>query len=263
MNKYLEMSDKDYFAYDALSNSDFRLLRESPLHLVHKELFRLSGASLSLGSAVHTLVLEPKEWDNRYIVAEFKGDDLNKNSTAYKNAFKLFELEAMGLEIITKEDYKKIKLMARNITAIAGNLVNIGVTEKVFISEIDGIKAKCKVDLYIEKAGIVCDVKTTADIDKFQKSMLDYGYITQASYYTDVVKNTGMKATRFIFIVVETKAPYFVKLMEVGTTTLNEGRALYGEYLTIWKDFKEKNILNYPKKIEAPEWWLKNRGVEI
>jgi len=261
MSKYQTMEDEEYFKYDALSNSDFRLLKESPLHLKHKDLFKLTGASLSLGSALHTLVLEPKEFNKRYAVAKFEGDNLNKNSKAYKDARKLFELEAIGLEVLSIEDYEKVVLMARNIKAISGSFVNVGVTEKVFISEMDGIAVKCKVDLFIESMGIVCDVKTTGDIDKFQKSMVEYGYITQASYYRDIVKSCGYKADRFIFIVVETKAPYMVKIMEVGALTLQEGRTLYGEYLTIWKDFKERNILNYPKKIEAPDFWLKNRGV--
>lgn len=255
----MKMSDKDYFAVDALSNSGFRLLKESVLHFENQELFKLEGASLTLGSAVHKLVLEPESFNDDYVIEDFEGAQLNKNSNAYKEAKKKW-LDSVGdREVLSVDLFEQVKKMARNVKAIAGGLLQGGLAERAFFSKFDGVPVKCKADYFIESLGVVIDLKTTKSIKDFKKSILEYGYGTQSAFYLDVISSLGYKAERFVFVLVETTAPYMVSVQEMSYESIEEGRTIYSEYLQTWKDYKEKSIVNVIKTTGYPEWYLENR----
>jgi len=257
-----KMSDKEYFAVNALSNSDFRLLKESVLHYENKELFKLESPSLTLGSAVHKLVLEPENFNDDFIIEDFEGADLNKHTKLYKEA-KTKWLDSVGdREVLSKDLFEQVTLMARNVKAIAGGLLQNGVAERAFFSEFDNVPVKCKADYYIESAGVVIDLKTTKSIKDFKKAVLEYGYGTQSAFYTDVISSLGYKADRFVFILVETTKPYMVSVQEMEFVGIEEGRAIYSELLETWKSYKKDNVVNVIKTTSYPEWWLeKRRGV--
>lgn len=253
------MPDKEYFKINALSNSDFRLLKESVLHYEHKELFPIGSPSITLGSAVHKLVLEPEKFNDDYIIEDFEGAELNKNSKAYKEA-KAKWLDSVGdREILSIGLFEQVTKMARNIKAIAGGLLQGGVAEQAFFSEFDGIPVKCKADYYIESAGVVIDLKTTKSIKDFKKSILEYGYGTQSAFYTDLISSLNKRAERFVFILVETTAPYMVSVQEMSFESIEEGRTIYSEYLQTWKEYKKNNIVNVIKSTGYPEYFLENR----
>ena len=259
MSKMKKISDKDYFTIKALSNSDFRLLKESVLHYENKELFKLESTSLTLGSAVHKLVLEPEIFNDDFIIEDFEGCNLNKNTKLYKDAKKKW-LDSVGdREILSCDLFEQVTKMARNVKAIAGGLLQGGVAENAFFSEFDGVPVKCKADYFIESAGVVIDLKTTKSIKEFKKSILEYGYGTQSAFYTDVISSLGYKADRFVFILVETTKPYMVSVQEMQLDGIEEGRAIYSELLETWKSYKKDNIVNVIKTTNYPEWWLEKR----
>lgn len=252
-----KMSDKDYFSIDAVSNSSFRLLQQSPIHYENRKLFDLQSDSINLGSAVHKLVLEPDDFYDEYAVESFEGCELNKNSKAYKEA-KAQWLESVADKVVLNSDkFAQVETMARNVKAIAGGMFDGGSAEIAFISEIDDIKVKCKADYYFEDAGVVVDLKTTASIKEFErKSFVEYGYITQAPFYMDVITSLRLKATTFVFVVVESTKPYNVAVYETGERSLEVGRALYKKHLYSYKEYKSSGIFNLVKTLEAPEWFL-------
>jgi exodeoxyribonuclease VIII len=258
----VKMGDSDYFSVDAISNSDFRLLKESVLHYENKDLFPFSNPSVELGRAVHKLVLEPETFNKDFVIEEFEGCDLNKNSNAYRDAKKAW-LSCVGdRAIISSDTFEKVKLMARNVKAIAGGLLQGGVAEHAFFAEFYGVKVKCKADYYNQNLGLVLDLKTTASISDFKRSILEYGYGTQSAFYMDVISKAGYKAERFVFILVESVAPYMVSVQEMNIESIEEGRAIYGEYLDTWKKYKKDGIVNVVKTTGYPEWFLeKRRGV--
>ncbi|WP_373069873.1 PD-(D/E)XK nuclease-like domain-containing protein [Sulfurimonas sp.] len=255
----MKVSDEEYFKIPALSNSDFRLLKESVLHYENKDLFQLSGSSLELGSAVHKLVLEPDTFNEDFVIEDFKGAELNKNSKAYKEAKAAWEDGVKGRKILSKDLFEQVTLMAKNVKAIAGGLLQGGIAENAFISEFDGMPVKCKADYYRQDAGVVIDLKTTKSIKDFKKSILEYGYGTQSAFYLDVINKAGYKADRFIFILVETSAPYMVSVQEMSLESIEEGRAIYSELLQTWKNYKNDGVVNVVKTTGYPEWYLEQR----
>ncbi len=255
------VKDDEYWTKAGISNSSFRLLSESAIHLENEHLFRLSGGAFTFGSALHTLILEPEEFDRRFVVEDFEGADLNKNSNAYKDAKRQWESGIGKRDVLDKSQMVQLKRMVANVEAIAGPLLKNGVAERAIFAEINGVQCKGKFDYYREDKGILIDVKTTQSIRKFPLSMIDYNYVTQCAFYTDIMKSIGKPVNAFVFILVETTAPYMVRIAQVGEETIEEGRAMYGEYLEKWKLWQDEGISDINKTVNAPEWWLdKRRG---
>ena len=69
---------KDYHARAEISKSDLDLLAKSPYHFKFKDEFeKPDSKALTLGSAVHKLVLEPQDFFKEF-AAEPKADKLTK-----------------------------------------------------------------------------------------------------------------------------------------------------------------------------------------
>lgn len=250
------MTDAEYFAAPGLSNSDFRLLRESPLHLRYKDLFPIGGDAVRLGSIVHKMVLEPDDFDNVYVIEDFEGADLNKNSKAYKEARSAWVASVGDREIVPIDQLETATKMARNVNAIAGGLLSGGVAEHAFFAEIDGVKCKCKADYYRPGERVVFDLKTTKSIKDFQKSILEYNYHTQSAFYSDVMSESGHAVDRFVFIIVETAAPHMVTVREMRSDSIEEGRAVYQQYLAEWKSYLGGATPNVVKTTGLPDWYM-------
>jgi len=168
-------NDKDYYgAYGKqfLSNSDISTLLTNPLSL---------GTPLEnrpaflIGGYFHTAILEPEKLKNFKIV-----EATTRNTKAYK--------EISGGEIcllqheVDKTELLVDKMMANDICRdlIRGNNVDYEVPG---ISEIEGHMWKGKADIINHDEKLIIDLKTTADISKFQYSAKKYNYDSQAYVY--------------------------------------------------------------------------------
>jgi len=255
------MTNEDYHNAVGISASDFRLLEKSPIHYENKARFKLSGDHLNLGTLVHKMVLEPDDLKNEFAEEHFKGCDLNKNSKAYKEAKADFVAECEGLIVIPTDVWRQAELMADNIMAIAGGLLQEGVAEESFFvdDKLFDITRKCRPDYYREDLGIVIDLKTTADGSEhaFAKSLYSYRYHRQAAWYLDTLDKDGINATRFIFITVESKKPYMVDVWEIDPLSIQVGRDNYNDLLIEYARYKKKGVANVVKTISLPEWAMK------
>lgn len=257
------MEDKDYFGKAEVTNSSFRLLSESALHLKHQDLFKLSGGNLTFGSALHCHVLEHDQFNKRYATEQFEGCTLNKNSKAYKEAKTDWLKTVEGKEVLSVDDFEKIKNMSKNVNAIAGSLLKNGEAEVAMFAEINDVQVSGKADYINHKIKYIFDVKTTQSVKKFSTSMVDYNYITQASLYVDIMKRITGKDYQFAFILVESTAPHMVRVATASKEVLEIGRSLYGDFLQKYVNYRDHGILELEKVAQAPEWYLKKHGYGV
>ena len=253
---FFTMEDDEYFKRDGLSNSSFRLLAESPLHLEHADLFALTGGTFTFGSALHCLVLEPEEFNKRYAVETFEGQDLNKNSNAYKEAKRKWQEEVKGKETLTGKEMEKLEKMARNVKAIAGNLFKDGQAEMAMMCGMDGIQMKGKVDYINHRLKLIIDLKTTGDIKRFGSSAVDYNYVTQASLYTDIAKEITKEDYQFVFVIVDVNSPHLVRIEKASQEMIEIGRGMHQDYIRKWKEWKEEGKADIVKTVQLPKWFL-------
>lgn len=263
-----QLSNEDYHSKrEFLSASSVKTLLKNPYEFLHP--IKKESINFSIGSAVHCLILEPHKFNDEFAKAP---DNINKRTKLGKEQWAEFEADNSDKTILSHEDFELCYEIAQAVLKKDETkaLLNNGIAECSFFSEIDGVKVKCRPDYYIESLGIVVDVKTCKDAspDAFIKDVVNFGYHVQAQFYLDVLQSLGKNANKFVFIAVEKKEPYMVGIYELDITSLDFGRNEYKRAFEIYKEIEKYNKAIYKdttdgaivQTLTLPNWAFYKRG---
>ena len=186
-------NDEDYygdFGNQFLSNTHVSRLLKDPLNVFKPS--KPSPAFL-IGGYFHTCILEPEKLKKYKVVKSS-----TRNTKAYKDV-------AGGELCLLQQEVDMIELMRDKVMAndICRDLLSDPVFkkcveyEKPGITELFGNKWKGKADIVNHDEKLVIDLKTTADISKFQYSANKYNYDSQAYIYSKLF------GYEFLFIVID------------------------------------------------------------
>lgn len=250
-----------YRSHKFIAQSDFK--HRTGLHFKHaKENPKEPTESMKTGSALHCIVLEPESYLKRYAVLP---EGLDRRTKAGKQIYEDFLATTQGKTILKYDQALKVEAMAKQINdhpSCAKIIKEDGLSEvSVFAPSDDdeGMGFKCRLD-HITHSGIVLDVKTTEDasFDKFRKTIANYGYHIQGSYYLDCLRKVGVPVENFCIIAVEKEPPYPVALYELNHATLEKGRHEFVELMAeIYNQVKTDNFTGYSNEIiemDLPSW---------
>ena len=186
-------NDEDYygdFGNQFLSNTHVSRLLKDPLNVFKPS--KPSPAFL-IGGYFHTCILEPEKL-KKYKVVKSN----TRNTKAYKDV-------AGGELCLLQQEVDMIELMREKV--MANDIVRELLSDPVFkkcveyekpgITELFGNKWKGKADIVNHDEKLVIDLKTTADINKFQYSANKYNYDSQAYIYSKLF------GYEFLFIVID------------------------------------------------------------
>jgi len=172
-------NDEEYygeFGNQFLSNSHISKLLKDPLRAFEPS--KPSPAFL-VGGYFHTCILEPDKLEKYKVVKSS-----TRNTKAYKDVaggeLCLLQHEVDPIELM------RDKVMANDICAdlIMGTDGKLNDFEVPMVTELFGNQWKGKADIVNHDEKLVIDLKTTADIDKFQWSATKYNYDSQAYIYS-------------------------------------------------------------------------------
>ena len=192
-------NDEDYygeFGNQFLSNSHVGKLLKDPLRAFEPS--KPSPAFL-VGGYFHTCILEPDKLEKYKVVKS-----TTRNTKAYKDV-------AGGELCLLQHEVDTIELMRDKVMAndICRDLINGSIYGKTIrdrtgieyevpmITELFGNKWKGKADIVNHEEKLIIDLKTTADIEKFQYSANKYNYDSQAYIYSKLF------GYEFLFIVID------------------------------------------------------------
>ena len=227
-------NDEDYygeFGNQFLSNSHVGRLLKDPLNVFKES--KPSPAFL-VGGYFHTCILEPDKLEKYKVVKS-----TTRNTKQYKDVaggeLCLLQHEVDQIELMRE------KVMSNDICAdlIMGTDGKLNDFEAPMVTELFGNKWKGKADIVNHNEKLIIDLKTTADIEKFQWSANKYNYDSQAYIYSKLF------GYEFLFIVIDKTthqigmfdcSPHFYERGEEKVSKASEAYDLF--YKT--KDFDPK-----------------------
>jgi hypothetical protein len=160
------------------SNSDIYKLLNDP-----EQFGKPTGTNINflIGGYLHTAILEPEKLKANYPYV----DATTRTTKIYKEAI----AKSVKEMLLLKKEVDRCEEMIAKIlnndvctSLLRGDTIN----EEPGIKEINGTWWKGKADSINKDQGLLVDIKTTGDINKFKKSANIYNYDSQAYIYKEI-----------------------------------------------------------------------------
>lgn len=269
MNRIIAGLDADlYHAGPEVSNSGLSLLARSPRHwwAWHRAPNRPASperAGQLEGTLLHCAVLEPDQWDARYVV----GPAVNRNTKVWKEC-----VEGNPGRVAIQPDQRDAAFaQAASIRALpdVAALLSRGEAEvSAYWADPDtGVACRCRPD-WVHPVGdgrvILLDCKTYSDASsrEFARQIARKGYQRQDAFYTDgYAQAAGVDVLGFVFLAVETEWPYAAAAYMLDDQSRDAGRAEYRRLLALYAECDRADVWPaYSAAIEPislPAWAIK------
>ena len=210
---FLDIHNDIYHADRSMvSKSWLDRVAKTPLHLrQYLDTPYEKTLALILGSAVDCLVFEPEQFDDLFV----EGPDESKRTKIGKEiwAEAIEHAKETGRQIIEvhlETDYMdQCRKMATAIQTnpLMAKFLKNGHGQATFMAQDEdtGLWKKCKTDWYDPDTNTVIDLKTAVSASPFEfaRSIANYRYHVQDSYYSDIIEQVTGEKPRFLFAVIE------------------------------------------------------------
>ena len=264
MYKPKEITNAEYHGkkeYESSTNLRHSLI--SPKKYLHgKTAIQVPTKAMEEGTAVHTFFLENNKFHDEYI---FRPEGLNARTKEGKEWMK----ENEGKKILSYEWKENLEKMKQSILDSPAEIIynNDNYSELSFFwDDLYGIRGKCRPDCLSLNDRFVLDLKTTQDASPkgFQKSIGQFGYHIQASWYLRGLRKLGVKIDEFLFLAIEKTAPFCVGVYRADKEMLEEGDKKIEEALHLISECKENDMyLDYTPEIQnisLPPWMVNKKN---
>ena len=262
----IRISNKEYREREGVSSTDLKHMVKSPAHFRYwKDNPQEDTPALLFGRAVHKYVLEKDDFFTEFAVAP----NVDRRTKEGKEEWTLFEVNNQGKDIISADDFEKIKAMydALYSTPYVKSLLS-GIKELSFfvVDESTGITLKARPDCLTEigDTKLYVEYKTAedAELDAFMKQAVKLNYDLQASFYRNVLKQATGFDYQVIFVVQEKKSPYVVNILEANKYFLASGEDVWKSNLELYTECERtNNWYGYVNKdinsLGLPKWLAK------
>lgn len=221
--------------------------------------------AMFLGSAAHKLILEGEEaFAAAYTVSDGPvnpktGETYGKLTKAYKDW-----LAIQPSPVVSSKDYALFKNMRQMVWKNDGaaELLTQGLPERVVRWDIrEGVQAQARMDWVDPEHGLLVDLKTCADLDKFERDAVQMEYITQLAFYRMGCEANGVHIYGTYIIAVEKQAPYRCGVWTIDADSIQHETARIlnavldlkmAKYCDKWDTGYEAARL-----LKLPEWAMK------
>ena len=166
--------------------------------MLHKE-----SVSLSLGTLVHSAILEPEAF-SKFVLAPA----IDKRSKAYKDWVKALP---EGTNIVTEDEFDTCRKIKERLAATDLDALVTKDVELSFYTDIEDVQMKCRPDILNVEKRMIIDLKTTRDLKWFHKDALKYQYDESVPHYTSIVAKvteTDPAEWTYVFLAVETDGAF-------------------------------------------------------
>lgn len=241
------ISNNEYHSAEGFSRSQLMDFRKSPKHFWFNQLSGISEkfeatVDMNIGSAVHTLTLEPQLFDEEFFITRQQSKP-RKGTAPYEKM-----IEESNLRIIlTPAEAFLAQTIARQVNQDenASLLIKDSLIEhSIFFNHREtGIQCKARPDVWSNK--LIMDLKTSKDANPrfFMNECVTRGYYLQAGMMHEALASIDVKLEQFGFIVVEKTAPFVVAVYPMKQEALEYGVNLFN-----------KTMSGLARCLEANQW---------
>lgn len=241
-----------------------------------------------MGTLIHELVLEQSANTIKVIDPEqhpSKTGSVPKGWTNDAIRKARDDAKAAGLIPILPEDFKDAQAIAElvkdfiysmkggtDVECMVYDAFADGYSESTLLFDVNGVACRARPDRLATSNNVVVDIKTTSASAEPSTWARMNGYtqahadVTTALYRRGVQSVFGLdREPRYVFLVVETVAPYLCSLVECDATALAVGEAKVERATRLWKQCTDTNTWPaYPQGVIAAEYphWLLSKWEE-
>lgn len=266
---------EEYHAWPGLSISRLKTIAKSPLHYQYELKNPRTTKPMTLGTAAHCAVLEPKLFEPRYAVWARMSE--SGNQCPRRGQFwDAFVDENLGKTILTVEEYEFAQAIGK---AVRGNVTAMKYLEhgepEVTLQHHDR-RGRADWLTKIDGKPFVVGLKTARDCRPFifGSAAAKLGYPLQWAWYYDLyVAITGTEP-EMVEIVVENRPPHAVVVYIIDEDTILQGRDEYQKLLEVLARCEATGEWPGPAECEQvltmPSWYygeavddLTSIGIEV
>lgn len=254
------LSNHDYHSLPSLSSTGAKLVLEAPAKYAYsREQPKTSTASMQLGTAVHSAVLEDGE-DMEVVEASSWRTAAAKEARA--------DAEAAGKVALLPQEAATVNAIRDAVYAhpVAAELLSHkhGRVEESYLwtDQETGVDMRARPDLYVPGKAVV-DLKTSGtavDAHSFTNTIARFQYHLQAAWYLNAVYAAHRDPTEFVWIAVETTPPHLVATYSLDYASLIAGFELMDDALRAFQAASMfDSWVGYPPELETltlPNWAL-------
>lgn len=255
---HLNITNEDYHSGPGISKSGlWTIYTKTPAHYRLEEREEKSRAALDLGTATHIALLEPEAFETRVArgPADRRGNKwLDAQSWAAANgAILLTESDADRCARIRDagERCDTLRQVRQGAIIEASGYATCPQT---------GVLMRVRPDAFNPSLNIIMDIKTArgGGVREFQRATAEYGYHMQDAFYSDVWGRASSEegsspetlepryVDGFVFVVIESTAPFLVSTYELKPSAVEEGRKAYQHALAKYATCLERERLGMP-----------------
>ncbi|TKI03544.1 PD-(D/E)XK nuclease-like domain-containing protein [Martelella alba] len=260
---YHDITNADYHAGDGVSKSQLDDIAINPAIFQWRKYAPVDEektAALDMGTALHCMLLEPDEFDKRFIVAP----EFNRRTNDGKAAEKAFleDCSGMGMTVMDAEQGRKLKLMRESALAHPAArwlLEADGYCESSFYWTDSETGELCRIrpDKYLSDQPVIIDVKKVADMSRFQRHVEEFRYHVQDAMYREGYYQTLSEYPLFCFIAVSESIDcgrYPVRVFQLEKDDVSVGHDLFRQDLQTYHECRETGNWGGIEELSRPEW---------
>lgn len=239
-------TNEQYHDRGDISASDLKVMAKSwrkfEAHKILKTLRREPTPAMELGTAIHAAVLEPERFAHEFVTEP----ELDRRTKAYKEwkssvhqHMTCVRKTDMATVVSCRDSLYRHPIIRPYLEADGRCEVSHYWTDAP-----TDVPCKFRPDKIIPKAGVILDLKTTQDVDGFDRACADFGYHLQAAHYlSGAEEKYGGEDWVFLFAIVETNPPYRCRAV-----------CLDEESLGVGFDTRERLLSEYVHRLNNDDW---------
>lgn len=265
----------DYFALPGISITRLKTLAKSPQHYQYELQNPRTTQPMTLGTAAHCAVLEPKLFEARYAVWARMSE--NGNQCPRRGQFwDAFVNENIGKTILTVEEHEFAQAIGRAVRGNPTAMKYLEHGEPEVTMQYGERRGRADWLTKFDGKPFVVGLKTARDCRPFifGSAAAKLGYPLQWAWYFDLYASITGTEPEMIEIVVENKPPHAVVVYIIDEDTILQGRDEYQKLLEVLARCEATGEWPGPAECEQvltmPSWYygeqvddLTSIGIEV